>query len=154
MNVEVDVQYAATTEDVPSAEDIVSWVEAAVAGRRESAELTVRVVDEAEITELNRIYRGHDRPTNVLAFPYEEMPGVNIPLLGDIVICAPVVANEAREQRKTKTAHWAHIVVHGTLHLLGFDHEDRSDAQQMEQLETSILAGLGYGDPYGDTGDK
>ena len=82
------------------------------------------------------------------------MPGVNIPLLGDIVICAPVVANEAREQRKTKTAHWAHIVVHGTLHLLGFDHEDRGDAQAMEQLETTILAGLGYGDPYGDTGDK
>ena len=148
MSVEADVQYAATSEGLPGAEQIRGWVEAAVAGRRVDADLTVRLVDEAEITALNRRFRGRDRPTNVLSFPFGEMPGVEIPLLGDVVVCAPVVSREAREQGKAERAHWAHMVVHGTLHLLGYDHVEPADAEIMEQTEKDILGSLGYGDPY------
>ncbi len=150
MSVEVDIQYAASGEGLPEPEEFVRWVEAAVAGRRDNVELTVRVVDEAEITELNRTYRGYDQATNVLSFPVGDIPGVWVPLLGDVVVCAPVVRRQAREQRKTEHAHWAHMVVHGTLHLLGYDHVAPAEAEEMEQIETAILSGLGYGDPYAD----
>ena len=148
MSVEVDVQYAATSEGLPGAEEIRAWTRAAIAGRRVDAEVSVRVVDEAEITRLNRTFRGRDQPSNVLAFPFDKMPAVEIPLLGDVVICAPVVSREASEQGKAECAHWAHLVVHGTLHLLGYDHEEPADAEIMEQTEKDILRSLGYGDPY------
>lgn len=150
MNVEVDVQYAATDEGLPEPEEILSWVEAAVAGRRSNVELTVRVVDEAEIIALNRTFRGRDEPTNVLSFPVGDLPGIQVPLLGDVVVCAPVVSRQASEQGKTARAHWAHMVVHGTLHLLGYDHVAPADAETMEQIEKAILDSLGYGDPYAD----
>jgi len=108
----------------------------------------VRIVDEAEITALNRQYRGKDGATNVLSFPFEAMAGVETGQLGDVVICAPVVAAEAVTQGKSLQAHWAHIVMHGVLHLLGYDHHRDAEAQEMEALETRLLASLGFPDPY------
>ena len=144
----ITVQYAITAEGLPSEQDISEWVEVALQGRQEQAELVVRIVDEAEITALNRSYRGKVGATNVLSFPYEPMPEVDTRLLGDIVICAPVVAEEAIAQGKLLDAHWAHIVIHGVLHLLGYGHSKGSEAREMEQLETEQLASLGYANPY------
>lgn len=119
------------------------------AGRRE---LTVRIVGEAESRELNAGWRGKDRPTNVLAFPGGEpdLPGGADYPLGDLVVCAPVVAREAAEQGKSAAAHWCHMIVHGTLHLAGYDHQTPEEAARMEGLEREILAELGYPDPYGE----
>jgi len=154
VNLALDLQLAAGVVDVPDAARFSRWVETALAlapvPAREEAELTIRVVDEAEGAELNARFRGREGPTNVLSFTFEAPPGVELPLLGDIVICAPVVARQAREQDKAEEAHWAHMVVHGVLHLLGFDHRDEAEAAGMEALETEILAQLGYPDPYRD----
>ena len=117
-----------------------------------AVELTIRLVDEEEGMHLNQTYRGNTGATNVLSFPFENLEDIpdefNIPLLGDIVICAPVVRQEAKTQNKKETNHWAHLTVHGTLHLLGYDHIDDEDAQIMENLETGILSSLGFSDPY------
>ena len=146
---ELDLQIAYDGGDsLPASAQFERWVEAALAGRREEAELTVRIVDEVESAELNSTYRGKEGPTNVLSFPFETPPGVELPLLGDIVICAPVVARQAQEQGKSAEAHWAHMVVHGCLHLLGYDHIEEAEALEMENLEKEILTGLGYGNPY------
>jgi probable rRNA maturation factor len=112
-----------------------------------AAEITLRLVDEPESQALNRAYRGIDRPTNVLSFSYDPPPGSDA-LVGDLVICAPVVAREATAQGKAPEAHWAHLVVHGTLHLLGHDHQNDEEAREMESLEVQILAELGFPDPY------
>jgi len=148
VSVTVDVQRVVA--DGPDEEDIRRWVTATLQaeGHDADAELTVRIVDEAEITELNRRYRHRDRPTNVLAFPFEAPPGVETALLGDLVIAAPVVRREAAEQGKAETAHWAHLIVHGTLHLLGYDHHTESDAERMEGREVAILDALGFPNPY------
>ena len=133
---------------VPSPAKLVHWAEAALAGRSEDARMTVRVVDEAEGAALNARYRGRAGATNVLAFAFDapELPSLRI--LGDVVVCAPVAAREAREHGKPLDAHWAHLVIHGTLHLLGYDHEAPRSAQEMETIEREILARLGYPDPY------
>ena len=116
-------------------------------------ELSLRLVDEAESADLNQRYRGKAGPTNVLSFPFEPPPGIKGPrYLGDLVICVPVVAREAAEQGKAPEAHWAHLVVHGVLHLLGYDHLDEAEAQAMEALETRLLANLGFPPPYADEG--
>jgi probable rRNA maturation factor len=114
----------------------------------QGAAACLRIVGSAESRRLDREYRGKDRPTNVLSFPSSPEERVATGILGDLVICAPVVAREAREQRKTLRAHWAHMVVHGTLHLLDYDHESTRDARTMEALEVEILHGLGFHDPY------
>nr|WP_260295329.1 rRNA maturation RNase YbeY [Sedimenticola hydrogenitrophicus] len=129
-----------------------AWAEAALHGRLERAELVVRIVDREESRQLNREYRGKDSTTNVLSFPFEA-PAVVADdplgdLLGDLVICAPLVAQEAAEQGKPLEAHWAHLLVHGVLHLLGFDHINDPEAETMEGLEVEILESLGYSDPY------
>jgi probable rRNA maturation factor len=147
VTVELEIQRVSAAP-VPDDDAFRRWVGAALAGRRETAELTVRIVDEAEGRALNARWRGRDYATNVLSFPAELPPGVALPLLGDLVVCAPVVAREAAEQGKSEADHWAHLVIHGTLHLLGFDHESESDAVVMEGLERELLAGLGIGDPY------
>jgi len=113
-------------------------------------EVVIRLVDEAESRQLNHDYRGIDRPTNVLSFPFEAPAEVQLPLLGDLVICAPVVAREAVEQGKAAKAHWAHMVIHGVLHLLGYDHQADDEAQQMEQRERELLYRLHFTDPYFD----
>ncbi|HET7175215.1 MAG TPA: rRNA maturation RNase YbeY [Gammaproteobacteria bacterium] len=134
--------------EVPAEAAFRHWAEAALSGRRAEAELAIRVVSEAESAELNSHYRGKTGPTNVLSFPAQLPAGVPLPVLGDLVICAPVVAREAREQGKSAEAHWAHLVVHGCLHLLGFNHEAEAEAEAMEAIERQILAGLGLPDPY------
>ena len=145
---QIDVQYAVSADGIPGAESIRQWVEQAMPADNAAAELTVRIVDEAEITALNRQYRGKDGPTNVLSFPYEGIPGIASNLLGDIVVCAPVVASESVTQDKLLEAHWAHMVIHGVLHLLGYDHHKEGEAGRMESTEIGMLAGLGYANPY------
>ncbi|MCC5094621.1 MULTISPECIES: rRNA maturation RNase YbeY [Xanthomonas] len=152
VRLDVGVSYALPRTGLPSSVSFRKWVAAALKGRIREADLAVRVVDEKEGCSLNHHYRGKDYATNVLSFP-AEMPqglpkGVKMPLLGDLVICAPVVAREAAEQGKSLSAHYAHLTVHGTLHLLGWDHEDDKEADAMEQLEREILAELGIDDPY------
>ncbi|HEY1992701.1 MAG TPA: rRNA maturation RNase YbeY [Gammaproteobacteria bacterium] len=146
--ISVDVEDVSGAAGVPTAAQFQRWAEAAFAGRRDAVELSIRVVDAPEGAELNARYRGKDHATNVLSFPAELPRGVPLPAVGDLVICAPVVAREAREQGKPEQAHWAHLTVHGCLHLIGYDHEDDSQAALMEPLETAILAGLGVPDPY------
>ncbi|PPT58440.1 rRNA maturation RNase YbeY [Xanthomonas arboricola] len=152
VRLDVAVSYALPRAGLPSAVSFRKWVAAALKGRIREADLAVRIVDEKEGCSLNHHYRGKDYATNVLSFPAdlpEGLPkGVKMPLLGDLVICAPVVAREATEQGKSLAAHYAHLTVHGTLHLLGWDHEDDKEADAMEQLEREILADLGIDDPY------
>ncbi|HEY4556420.1 MAG TPA: rRNA maturation RNase YbeY [Lysobacter sp.] len=152
VRLDVAVSYATARTGVPAATSFRKWVAAALAGRIREADLAIRIVGEDEGRSLNRHYRGKDYATNVLSFP-AELPeglpkGVKLPLLGDLVICAPVVAREAAEQGKPVAAHYAHLTVHGALHLLGWDHEDEKEAEAMERLEREILAGLGIDDPY------
>lgn len=144
----LEVQVVTKETAIPNEDDIRCWVEAALDGRRDSAELVVRVVDTAESRILNRDYRGKDAPTNVLSFPFEPPPGVPSEHIGDIVVCAPVVVREAGEQGKPASSHWAHMIVHGVLHLLGYDHENDSEAREMETLEIHVLAELGLPNPY------
>ncbi|HEV2110346.1 MAG TPA: rRNA maturation RNase YbeY [Gammaproteobacteria bacterium] len=144
----VSVDNVSREPGVPGEAELARWAAAALAGRRAGAELAIRIVDEAEGAKLNATYRHKQGATNVLSFPAELPPGVPLPLLGDLVICAPVVAREAREQGKAPEAHWAHLVVHGCLHLLGHDHEQQAETEEMESLERKILEGMGYPDPY------
>ncbi len=148
MSVTVDVDNASGDDGVPDPSIVHRWVTAALADHPGDAELAVRIVDEAESAALNSHYRHKPGPTNVLSFPAELPEVVDVPLLGDLVICAPVVAREAREQGKGADAHWAHMLVHGTLHLLGYDHVDEDGARRMEALETRIITGLGFPPPY------
>ena len=156
VRLDVSVGYALPRAGLPAAVSFRKWVAAALEGRIREADLAIRIVDAREGRALNRHYRGKDYATNVLSFPADaaegvKLPkGVKMPLLGDLVICAPVVAREAKEQRKPLAAHYAHLTVHGTLHLLGWDHEDAREAECMERLEREILAGLGVADPYAD----
>ncbi len=138
----------------PDEDKLVSWVNAAllVADFRQAAELTLRIVSEEEMTALNQRYRDQPGSTNVLSFPAGLPAQLQHPLLGDVVICSPVVESEAREQGKTADAHWAHMVVHGSLHLLGFDHIEEPDATAMEQLETTALDTLQFAPPYQQQG--
>ena len=146
----VHVGYAVPRAGVPSATSFRRWVKAALRGakRRKGTELSIRLVDIDEGQALNRDYRGKDYATNVLSFPAELPPGVNLPLIGDLAICSPVVRREADEQGKLARDHWAHMTIHGVLHLLGFDHIEDHDAEVMEALETRILATFGIADPY------
>lgn len=148
MSIIAEVQYAVLEAGTPKRAEFQRWIAAALVGQYEQAEVTIRVADEGEVAELNRRYRCQRGSTNVLAFPCEASLPLPIPFLGDIVICAPVVVREARKQAKEEEAHWAHLVVHGVLHLLGFDHQEEVEAQRMEAQEVIILKSLGYSDPY------
>lgn len=152
MTIEVDVQLATGFQPLPDKPEFDRWVTAALQ-QKTDAELTLRLVDEAESRELNSKYRGKDAPTNVLSFPAGLPPGVDIPLLGDVVICAPLVHREAAEQNKPVQAHWAHLVIHGVLHLLGYDHQEEREALEMEALEVDLLSSLGFPDPYEQTAE-
>ena len=148
VQLDVSVSYGLARKGLPSATSFRKWAAAAAQGRIRRADLAIRLVDSKEGRALNRHYRGKDYATNVLSFPAELPEGVTLPLLGDLVICAPVVAREAAEQDKPLLAHYAHLTVHGVLHLLGLDHEDEREAEAMEQMEREILAALGLPDPY------
>jgi len=152
VRLDVAVGYATPRAGIPAPVSFRKWVAAALAGRIREADLAIRIVGSKEGRSLNHHYRGKDYATNVLSFP-AELPeglpkGVKLPLLGDLVLCAPVIAKEAAAQGKPVTAHYAHLTVHGVLHLLGWNHEDAREAECMEQLEREILAGLGLPDPY------
>jgi probable rRNA maturation factor len=144
----LDIQIATEATDYPSEAQFQQWVNATLAGFGEDAEVVIRLVDEAEIAELNQQYRHKPGPTNILSFPFEGPEGMELDLLGDLVICAPIIAREAIQQRKLIMHHWAHITVHGVLHLLGYDHIDDQDAEQMEALEIEILNTLNIANPY------
>ena len=148
--VHIDLINNSDSTQLPKLSDLQNWATAAVDQRRAEAEISLLIVDEAEGAELNLQWRNKSGPTNVLSFPSDLPAELGLPLLGDLIICAPVVAREAREQKKSLNSHWAHMMVHGTLHLLGFDHIDDDQAEEMESLETDILARIGYPDPYQD----
>jgi len=153
MELYVDLQIASENEQsLPALTQIETWVNAAILAAsdktREEAELTVRVVDAEESQQLNSQYREKDKPTNVLSFPFQNPPGITLPLLGDLIICKSVVEKEAIEQNKRLISHWAHMLIHGTLHLLGYDHIEEKEAETMERIETNLMIELGYNDPY------
>lgn len=149
MTVSVFVENRAGRKGVPLRRSFQQWIDAIPELRkRRAAEVAIVVVDADEGRDFNQRFRHRDYATNVLSFPYERLPGDRSGLLGDLVVCAPVVAREAREQGKNARDHYAHMTIHGVLHLLGHDHENDKDAQRMEALETRILAGLGIADPY------
>lgn len=152
VRLDVSVGYALPRAGLPAAVSFRRWVAAALEGRIREADLAIRIVGTKEGRALNRHYRGKDSATNVLSFPAEMPEGLpanmKMPLLGDIVLCAPVISKEAREQKKLLTSHYAHMTVHGALHLLGWDHDDDREAECMERLEREILAEMGIADPY------
>jgi probable rRNA maturation factor len=147
MKLDVDVQIATVFSPLPAGSELELWVQTALRDQAKT-ELTLRLVDSKESSELNSRYRGKNQPTNVLSFPAELPPGVDIPLLGDIVICAPLVSEEAAAQGKSLQAHFAHLVIHGVLHLQGYDHQDDEQAAEMEALEVEMLDSLGFANPY------
>lgn len=145
----LDLQIACQVSNtLPDNAQFQCWVEAVISRFHVQSEITVRLVDEAESRQLNLRYRGKDYATNVLSFPFEAPPGITLPLLGDLVICRQVVEREAAEQHKALSAHWAHMIIHGCLHLLGYDHIADDEAEIMETLETQIMHTLGFADPY------
>ena len=154
MQVEIDVQRAATSGNIPGDEQFQLWVEAALAGKPGNFTLAIRIADEQEAQRYNRNFRDRDYASNVLSFPVELPaqlpPEIRRSQLGDLLICVPVVAREATEQLRSETDHWAHLTIHGVLHLLGYDHGQNDEAAVMESLETDILAKLGISDPYYD----
>lgn len=147
MTIEIDIQRASEAPGQPDDESFIRWAGLALRDKP-GHELTIRLVDDEESRTLNREYRGKDYPTNVLSFPADLPPELNIPLLGDLVICVPVVHREAGEQNKPTESHWAHMVIHGCLHLLGHDHIEESEAEEMENIERALMAELGFSDPY------
>lgn len=151
MSIDVEVDTTAQLPSVPSPEMFCRWAAATVAAAKmPTGDIAIRIVDRGEIQQLNRDYRHHDKPTNVLSFPFEMPTGIAELglIIGDLAICAAVVTQEASDQGKPIDAHWAHMVVHGTLHLLGYDHIEDADAETMERLEIAVLAQLGFGNPY------
>lgn len=154
----VDIQYACQSIDLPTDADIYLWVKHVLdttgkkgqTGLLRKAELTIRMVEPVESQTLNRNYRGKDKPTNVLSFQSDIPPDIPIPLLGDLIICSNVVKQEALDQNKHLQAHWAHMIMHGCLHLLNFDHINDDEAKEMEALEIRLLNAIGFGNPYLD----
>lgn len=155
-NLYLDLQKVITSESIPIQEKMESWIKKTLLildeedqkGHDEEYELTIRIVDKDEIQSLNHTYRHKDKPTNVLSFPFESPIEVSLPLLGDLVICHEIVVEEAAQQEKTLEAHWAHMVVHGVLHLKGYDHIDDTEAEVMESLEIKILNHFDIPNPY------
>lgn len=145
----IDIQNASDSDDVPEPESIRRWANSALT-QLADAQLCIRIVNTDEITQLNHQYRDKNKATNVLSFPADLPDEIDIPLLGDIIICADVVAREAQEQQKTLDAHWAHMTVHGVLHLMGYDHIEDEEAEEMEAIETRLLTEMGFNAPYDD----
>ena len=154
MPLELEVQNSTMSRSVPDDGEFQLWVDAALAGQPGQLTVTIRIVDEPEAQRFNREFRNRDYATNVLSFPAELPEGLPEEIrqsqIGDILICAPVVGREAKEQQRPETDHWAHLTIHGVLHLLGYDHVQAGEADAMEALETEILAKLGISDPYQD----
>ena len=145
MAADITVQFATTDHSVPAEKDILHWAGSALALDGGGGEVTIRITDEDEMQSLNNKWRNIDKPTNVLSFPLHD---AGCPLLGDIVVCAPVVKREAVQQAKPVNAHWAHMIIHGILHLMGYDHSEEKEAENMEAKETALMLELGFPDPY------
>ncbi|MGH1485197.1 MAG: rRNA maturation RNase YbeY [Cellvibrionaceae bacterium] len=159
MSVAVDLQLASDKIHLQATEQaFTNWADAAISAAsgpiQQDKEVSIRIVEAEESQQLNHQYRNKNKPTNVLSFPAEFPEGVDIPFLGDLVICADIVEQEAKDQHKEPLAHWAHMVIHGTLHLLGYDHINDKEAEVMEDLETQLLKMLGYPCPYTNEGDE
>lgn len=148
MSIDIEVQYATESKDLPDTKKIKQWAKCSLNNEVKQAELTIRIVGEEEGIRLNEKWRGACGPTNVLSFPYNEDIKNRKTIQGDVVLCAPVIIREAKQQNKSLDAHWAHMVIHGTLHLQGYDHVQENDANEMESLETDILNKLHFPDPY------
>lgn len=153
MKIDFDIQIATRDpiEDMPSVQTLTLWAQTALneGGRDKDSEITLRMVESEEIHELNKTYRHVDKPTNILSFPFELPEGIDdMPLLGDLVVCRDVLVKEAKEQQKTLEEHFCHLIIHGCLHLIGYDHIEDDEAEQMEALEIKALAKLGYSNPY------
>jgi probable rRNA maturation factor len=149
MSNHIDLQRACDSTELPSIELFQRWVDIALtAVTTKEFELTIRLVNIEESQQLNSQYRHKDKPTNVLSFPFEVPEGIELNLLGDLVVCVQVVEQEAKEQNKVLFDHWAHMIIHGCLHLLGYDHINDTDAEEMEALEIKILAELSINNPY------
>lgn len=156
MTASVDVQMVVDAVGAPTVEDVALWVNRAIgiAGATGATEVAVRIVGHEEMRQLNSDFREQDKATNVLSFPAGKIVGLPVGAerpLGDIIVCAEIVSDEAAQQGKSSNDHWAHIIVHGTLHLLGYDHVDAADARIMEGLETQVLGDNGIADPYGES---
>lgn len=147
VSISIEVQYATMCSDTPDKNKIINWAKHAITQNKNNRELTIRIVDEEEIQELNKRWRGIDESTNVLSFPAGDNE-IAPDYLGDIAICAPVIISEAKAQDKKPDAHWAHMVIHGVLHLLGYDHTEDEDANIMESHEINILRTLSFSNPY------
>lgn len=150
MSIYVDIDNACNADNIPDDKKFIHWVTSALENQRARAEIAIRIVDEIESAALNAQYRHKNIATNVLSFPSDLPEDCEPPILGDLAICAAVVVREAQEQKKTCEAHWAHMVIHGSLHLLGFDHIEDADAEKMEAREIAILDALGFTNPYLD----
>lgn len=145
----IELQIVSKTKKIPRDKQLKSWVNSTLKTMRcKNKKILIRIVNKTESQHLNKTYRKKNKPTNVLSFPFENITNETTNFLGDIVICAPLLAAEASAQEKPWRAHWAHIVIHGVLHLLGYDHIKKTEARRMEALEIRILADLGYNDPY------
>ncbi len=144
--VQVEVQYGYSDDETPDEDMFQLWAAEIESSR--ATEIAIRIVDEQEMSDLNRQYRKKTGPTNVLSFPAELHVDVELPFIGDVIICAPIVVKEATEQEKSPLSHWAHMSVHGILHLQGYDHINEADAAEMESLEIKILNKLGFENPY------
>lgn len=148
-NIILDLQVVCpNTDNLPEETQIVQWLETILLPFQDSAELTIRIVDQEESQYLNNTYRHKDKPTNVLSFPFEAPIDIEVPLLGDLIICKDIVEQEALEQNKDLQSHWAHMIVHGCLHLLGYDHITDEEADEMEGLEIEIMKELNFNNPY------
>ncbi len=145
---QLDIQLATQSDNLPDEEQFQLWIDAVLADDQQDREVVIRIVDEAEMTALNESYRQKTGPTNILSFPFQPPPQIESNLLGDLIICAPVIDKEAKQQNKKVLDHWVHIVVHGMLHLLGYDHLTVEEAQVMESLEINILQSLHISNPY------
>ncbi|MGP1959177.1 MAG: rRNA maturation RNase YbeY [Arsenophonus sp. NC-CH8-MAG3] len=145
----LDLQLACSNHNgLPSKKTFQHWLEGFLPQFQSKSEITIRIVDMEESQHLNRIYRGKDKPTNVLSFPFKAPENIKLSLLGDLIICRKLVEKEATEQQKNPDAYWAHMVIHGCLHLLGYEHQNNFKAEEMEIIETEIMQKLGYPDPY------
>lgn len=142
------IQRNSKIKSLPSKQQFVTWANEVLSKRKKNYELVIRIVDNKESRYLNKKFRCNDKPTNIISFPFEHPPGIKTDFLGDLVMCAPLIRKEAKEQNKTFTSHWAHLTIHGVLHLLGYNHLTTKDAKKMEDLEIKHLEKLGLSDPY------
>ena len=148
MSITITIQKAIKIKNIPPKKLFETWANEARSPSKKKLEIVIRIVDTKEITDLNKQYRKKNKPTNIIAFKFYPPANIKSNLLGDLVICAPVVKNEAKLQHKTQLSHWAHMTVHGVLHLLGHDHKNKEDAENMEKREVKILQKLGFKNPY------